>query len=320
MRIGLLNNLRAGRSDRQVTRVLRFLSRHPEVVHTETSATGALPEALYDLAREEVDLLVVNGGDGTLQHTLTEILGNREFGDRVPLIAPLRGGRTNMTALDLGAQRDPIKGLASLIEAARTGTVGERIVTRKVLRVEYGPPREVRYGMFFGAGMIHRAIELTHRVMPSGRGQGVAGATLVTGTLIGRVGLFGDTGGVLVPDKMQILLDSEPVAPGELTLVIASTLDRLFAGMRPFWGVGQGGVRFTTIINKARHFWRSAPGILAGHPSSTVTEENGYTSRNVKCAELRLDCGTTVDGELVSPQSGRIVSLTADETVRFVRA
>ncbi len=101
MRIGLLSNLRAGQSGPQVSRLLRFLRRHPQVHHEETDSAGAVPEALSSLAKQNVDLLVLNGGDGTLQHALTEILDQGEF-ERVPLIAPLRGGRTNMTALDLG--------------------------------------------------------------------------------------------------------------------------------------------------------------------------------------------------------------------------
>ncbi len=136
MRIGLLNNLRAGRSDTQVSRLLGFLKSYPDVVHAETSSAGAVPEALADLADRGVELLVVNGGDGTLQRALTEILGHREFGARVPLVSVLRGGRTNMTALDLGCQRDPVRSVAGLIDAARRGTLGERIVERRVLRVE----------------------------------------------------------------------------------------------------------------------------------------------------------------------------------------
>ena len=46
----------------------------------------------------------------------------------------------------------------------------------------------------------------------------------------------------------------------------------------------------------------------------------GARIRLVKCAEMRFDCGFTVDGELVRPEPGRVVSLTADDTVHFVRA
>ncbi len=319
MRIGLLNNLRAGRSDARVTRLLRFLKRHPEVVHTETGSAGALPEALSELSRHDVELLVVNGGDGTLQHTLTEILGNGVFEGRVPLIAPLRGGRTNMSALDLGAARDPVKGMSQLIESVRQGRLEERTTWRQVLRVEYGHPRVAHYGMFCGIGMIHRAIELTHRLFTTGRTQGVTGATLVTAALVGRVAMRKHEG-VVMPDKVQVLLDGELMDRGEFSLMITSTLWRLFARMRPFWGNGPDGVRFTAVATGAEKLWKTVPGMLRGRPGNLVTEENGYTSRNVRRVELRLDCGFTVDGELIEPEAGRIINITADQGVRFVRA
>jgi hypothetical protein len=320
MRIGLLNNLRAGRNESRVHRLLGYLGRHPEVAHVETTSVAAVPEALSELAREEVGLLVVNGGDGTLQHALTEILGRGEFGGRLPLLALLHGGRTNMTALDLGTRRDPLRAMASLIEAVRSGRIGERCVERRVLRVRYGPGHESRYGMFFGAGVIHRGIELVHRVFPPGRSQGVLGASLVTGALLGRLALLGDSQGLLAPDKVRILLDGWPAERGESRLVMATTLDRLFLRMRPFWGSGPGGVRFTALSADARRLERALPGILRGRPGRMVTERNGYTSRNAKRVDLELGCGFTVDGELVEPCPGRTLSITAENTVRFVRA
>ena len=165
MRIGLLNNLFSGRNDTQVARLLSHLGGRRDIAHVETSSAEAVPEALSELDRQGVELLVVNGGDGTLQHVLTEILGGDGFEGRVPLLAVLRGGRTNMTALDLGTGRDPVRAMARLIEAARKGDVQRRVLERRVLRVQYGPMREVRYGMFFGAGVIHRGIDflLGHR-------------------------------------------------------------------------------------------------------------------------------------------------------------
>jgi len=317
VQVALLNNLRAGRSGKQVSRILRLLDDHPEVLHVETESAHALPEALAELARHEVDLLVVNGGDGTLQHTLTEILAQGAL-EKVPMVAPLRGGRTNMTALDLGAHRDPVAGLASILAAVRSGTLEERVVPRTVLRVGCRTRRQVQYGMFFGAGMIHRAISLTHDVFPSGRSQGVLGAGLVTGTLILKTGLRAKDG-VITPDKIRILLDGTPVDDGEFSLVIASSLDRLFLRMNPFWGDGPGGVRFTSMGSGARHMMRSALGVLRGKPGPRVTPENGYTSRRVERAELALDCGFTVDGEIYAPQAEELVTLTADRRITFIR-
>lgn len=325
LRIGVVNNLRAGKSQEQVSRMLGFLRSHPDVLHVETENAGVMPEALAELAAREVDLLVVNGGDGTLQYVLTEILANNPFGDRLPLVAPLRAGRTNMSAMDLGADRDPLRGLAAMLASARAGRIAERVEPRRVLRVAYGfgIERGVQYGMFFGAGLIKRAIELNHRLFDQ-EGQrhlveGVPGATLVTAGLLGRV-ITGDRSGILEPDKLQIVLDGEEIHRGEYHLVIASTLSRLFARMRPFWGKGPGGVRFTAIAAPCERIGRAAIGMLRGRPAAWVTPERGYTSRNVEHAELRMSCGFTVDGELWEPDPDRSVALSAERVVHFVRA
>jgi hypothetical protein len=318
VKIGVLNNLRAGQSGKTVSRVLSLLSAYPDVMHVETDHAAALPDALAEFARRRIDLLVVNGGDGTLQHALTEILGNDDF-EQVPMIAPLRGGRTNMTALDLGAQRDPVKGLASILEAVRTRRLSELMVRRPVLRVAYQRGFAVQYGMFFGAGMIHRAIALTHRLFPKGRNHGVLGPGLVTASLILKT-MLRPREGVLTPDKVQMLLDGEGVPQGEFRLVIASSLNRLFLRMNPFWGEGPGPVRFTCCASGAKRFPQSALGILRGNPKPSVTPEAGYTSRNVNRAELRFDCGFTIDGEIFSPRSDETVTLTGDRRVTFVRA
>jgi hypothetical protein len=319
MRIGLLNNLSAGRNRKGVSRLLKLLSDYPEVAHVETTSAHAVPEALWELARQDVELLVVNGGDGTISHTLGEILGEGAFDGRVPDIAVLRGGRTNMTALDLGSRRNPVRSLADLIASARAGTLDDRRLERPVLRVQYGPGIHTRYGMFFGVGVVHRGIELVHRMIPRKR-QGVFGASLVTGTLLARMAFLGESHGVLTPDKVGIMVDRSLVERGESTLVMASSLEHLFMRMQPFWGTGPGPVRFTSIASDASDFGRALPGILAGRPTKLMTERNGYTSRNAQRVDVRMDCGFTVDGELIGPSPDRIVSITANDVVRFIRA
>jgi hypothetical protein len=313
-----LNNLRAGRNDAEVTRVLSLLRSYPDVLHIETDHAHALPEAMSEIARQNVKLLVINGGDGTLQFALTEILSGGEF-ERVPMIAPLRGGRTNMTALDLGARRNPVKGLRDLLEDARAGRLAGRIVDRPVLRFATTKTNDVQYGMFFGAGMSQRAIGLSHRMFPPGKSQGVLGAGVVTGSLLMRASMR-DRNGVLTPDKIQILVDGVLVPHGEFYLVIASSLDRLFLRMNPFWGDGTGGVRFTSLASNSDRVRAAVPGILRGKPKSFVVRENGYTSERAECVELRLDCGFTVDGELFEPVPDEVVTITADRRVAFVRA
>ncbi len=318
MRIGLLNNLRAGRSNPEVRKILHLLRDYPDVAHIETTSVRAVPEALASLARQDVELLVVNGGDGTLQYTLTQMLTTDDF-PSIPMVAPLRGGRTNMSALDIGAHRNPVKGLQCLLEDVKAGRIEDRLVDRPLLRVETMRERSLHYGFFFGAGMIHRAIDLTHNIFPQGRSQGSFGAGIVTAGLILRA-IAQRRDGVLLPDKAQIMLDGELIDGGEFTLIIASSLERLFLGFNPFWGDEKAPVRFTSIVSNSKHTALAAPGILRGKPAAFVKPENGYLSRNVEDVELRLEAGFTVDGETVQPRSGEIVRISGDRRIRFVRA
>ena len=318
MRIGLLNNLRAGRSNPEVRRILHMLKDYPDVAHIETTSVRSVPEALASLARQDVELLVVNGGDGTLKHTLTQMLTTDDF-PSIPMVAPLRGGRTNMSALDIGAHRNPVKGLQGLLEDVKAGRIEDRLVDRPLLRVETLRDRGIHYGFFFGAGLIHRAIDLTHQIFPKGRSQGSFGAGLVTlGLLLRAIAKRRD--GVLIPDKAQILLDGELIEGGEFTLIIASTLQRLFLKINPFWGDEKAPVRFTSMASNSKRTALAAAGILRGKPPAFVKPETGYTSRNVEEVELRIDAGFTVDGETIQPRSGEIVRISGDRRIRFVRA
>lgn len=319
MQIGLINNMRAGRSDQLVSRMLSVLRDFPEVHHVETNAAGALPEAISELARRGVEMVIVNGGDGTLQHTLTEILTSDEFA-QAPLVAPLRGGRTNMAAKDFGATRDPVRGMRAVAEAARAGRLHERFVHRPVLRVSFDRGRSVQYGMFFGVGMIHRAIALVHELFPPGRAQGSLGAGLVTTGLVAKSALRPNQG-VLTPDKLDIRVDGEMLPVGEFRLAIASTLDRLYWNLNPFVDRGNGDLRMTCVASNARQMGLVLPGGLWGHfPMSLVTPENGYYSERADRVEMRLSCGITIDGEIYPPRPDELFTLTSDRRVTFVRA
>jgi diacylglycerol kinase family enzyme len=268
---------------------------------------------MSSFATAGVELLVINGGDGTLQKALTHILGAEESGWR-PLLAPLRAGRTNTSALSLGADRNPARGLTAILQAVRSGVVAERVHQRPVMRADLGSDG-VQYGMFFGAGMLYAAINVTHEKFPDGRAQGHLGASLTTAALAARV-VLGRYGGVLSPEKMQVAIDGEPVQPREFLMVMATTLDRLFLRMRPFWGSEDGPLRFSTIAARPRGL-RNVMRMLRGLPPSRPDE--GCISHNVEQVVLGLDGGMTVDGELFGPQPGRTVELSAEQRVCFVR-
>ncbi|MCP5066266.1 MAG: hypothetical protein GY946_06825 [bacterium] len=314
-KIGVLTNLTAGGRSRKTHEVLAEANRCTGLVHRETPNLGAVPSAVTEFADRGVELLIINGGDGTLQRALTEILGHTP-GWR-PKIAPLRSGRTNMAALALGASRSPAAALRSLVVDAREGNLGARVFPHPVLRMELVGEGTPHFGMFFGAGAVCRGIELTHKSFPKAKAKGVFGPVVIIATLLPQL-LSGRQAGLLVPDKVQLTLDDQPAGTDAYSVIIATTLDRLFLKMRPFWGEGPGSIRLTTMTASAHGVGRALPHILRGRPPSRAT--TGFESVNTHEGRFRLDCGVTLDGELFEPRSERIVHLSAPDRVDFLRA
>ena len=114
----------------------------------------------------------------------------------------------------------------------------------------------------------------------------VLGRALTRG--VDAIGLGGQTIGVAVDGGP---LDAKPRA-----LVLATTLDRLVLGSRPFWGTGEAPIHFTVFDHPARGLLRHARTILYGGRERCLPDPP-YRSRGATRVELRLDGPFTIDGD-----------------------
>lgn len=317
MRVGVLSNPSAGVQRSRTDRISALLARHPEVLHVRTRDAESVAPALGEMAQRGVDVIVLDGGDGTVQHALTQVMRDSLPGYR-PWLAPLRGGRTNTIAGDLGAARNPVRGLTALLTEIESGRMAERIVERPVLRVEID--EGVHYGLFLGFGMLHRAVRLVHEAFPPGRSRGTLGAGVLTASLVLRSALEPQAGGILTPDDIEIVLDGQSRGQMSLRLAMVTTLRRLFFGIEPFWGREPAPLRVSLGEARVQRIGRVALGILRGRPGPFVRPENGYHSHNVHRLEARLDGGLILDGELFAPSPNRLVQVAASTDVRWLRA
>ena len=291
----------------------------------KTRSSADVPEALACLARQGVTLLAVDGGDGTLQRVLTEVLAGSIF-EPLPAIAPLPGGRTNMSAADIGSTAAPATGLIALLRALRTNTLEQHVVRRPVLCVASGSGTSPQYGLFFGAGVIQRALAFKHRLYPKRRLQGLFGAGLFLGGAILRVA-SGSPTGIFAPDDIGLAFNNkgmetpmDQLETKPFQLVMATTLRRLFLRLCPFWGNEGAPLRFTAIAAHATRSPAAVWKVLRGLPPPPFALDSGYCSHNVERLTLQMDCGYTIDGELFEPQPGRILHLATDHRLRFIRA
>lgn len=313
--VGLVHNPRSGRN--AVRGPLELGSGGARIRRRDASTAAEIARAAIELARDAVDVIAINGGDGTLQAALTGLL-RREAGTPRPLIAALPAGTTNMSAADIGMRGDPARALRRVLDWAGGAPLGAEIVTRPVLRVAVTPDAPPLYGMFFGAGAIYQGVLYTHqRLYPLGLrgeyGPGLALARFVLAMLRGQRHL-------VAPVLMGVGVGGEPLVTRPSVLLLVSALRRLFLGLRPYWGAGDGALRYTQVYAQPRHLLRALPAMLRGRANRFVSPEHGYVSRNVDTVRMTLEGGFTLDGELYLPQSATTpLVLSNGGEVDFIR-
>jgi diacylglycerol kinase (ATP) len=316
IRIGLISNPNSQRNQRGLDDLHAFSASVPDLLHREVEGDGSLVRILKEFAACEVGLLVINGGDGTVQRVLTELLEQPMFA-QLPSIAILPRGMANMTAGDIGLRGRSAVALRQLLERTRKGDLGRSMVRRSVLRVENIRDRPPQRCLFFGAGAIYDAIELCCRQVYSRGLKGNLGMGLTLGGLL-LSDLLGRSDRALRAHEIAVEIDGGPEIQAQRLLVLATTLEQLIFGSRPFWGQGEGTVRFTSIAHPPPHLIRSTPKVLYGWRRASLPD-GGYVSCNAERIALRLDGAFTLDGEFFEPAPAQPVLLTASDELCFVR-
>lgn len=169
-RIALLSNPKSTGNIAQLPRIREYCDSHPDVFHYEVEEAGQIGDAMRIIARVRPKVLVINGGDGTVQASLTELYNGGHFDEEPPPVAVLPSGKTNLIALDLGARGDPIQTLEQLIELARADELGQYTVARELIALRrHGAEDRPVIGMFLGgAGLAETMLYCRHKIYPLG--------------------------------------------------------------------------------------------------------------------------------------------------------
>lgn len=301
MRVGVVRNPRSHANKG------RTYAPTPEGVRVVEPATREdLAEDLARFADERIDLLVVDGGDGTVRDVLG--LTPSTFGDEVPLLAIVPSGKTNVLAIDLGAPRD-----WRLEEAVAAAAGPEpRIKIRAPLEVRFADGRAPLRGFFFGLGALVRATALSQRVNRMGVFQSLSVAVTLAGAAMGA--LFGGARdqwrqGVAV----RVAIDGEPQAEGERFVLLATALKRLPFNLRPF-GEPREGLKVLDVDAPPQRLLRMLPTVLGGRPRP-VLEAKGYRRRDPAALFLSGEFEFVLDGEVFE---GGAIAVALGAPLRFV--
>lgn len=317
IRAAVLSNPDGGFNRRRdhLEQVRRAVAPH-EVVHVEASRPEDILAAVRRLDADGVELLIVNGGDGTVQMVLTALYG-RDRCDAAPLLAVVPGGTSNTIPGDVGWSRRPPAGIAAALAAARRGRLDGHVVTRPVLRVETSLWEHPKCAMQFSAGAVYNAITFAKQEVEGRGAHGATGPLVALAWFVFLV-VSGRSREIFPPMSVAGTIDGRPLRGGPHLGVLVSTLDHLFLGIRPFWGTGRGRLRYSALAYHPRRLALALWPALRGRAGWFVTPENGYASYNGDRVEIDIDAGFTLDGELFTAGPGTRIRLTAPAAASFL--
>ena len=317
-RIALLSNPKSTGNLALLPRLRAFCAEHPDIFHYEVEKADQIGAALATIARIRPKILVINGGDGTVQAALTELQNGRYFGDRPPPVAVLPSGKTNLIALDLGVQGDPIAALERLIAIAQAD-LAPHIVEREMIALSGGAaPQRAVVGMFLGgAGLADVILYCRHKIYPLGLPNGVShGLTALA--LLARLFLR-LKGGFLPPHPrpLQVSMRSRDGLSGRFSLLAVTTLDKMLlsGALRP----GERGALKLIAIEEGpfsviRAFFASLFGKLGEAKVRGVHFEESD--------EIRIEgdnSSVILDGETFRAEIGQPILLKPAQPLSFVR-
>jgi diacylglycerol kinase (ATP) len=299
--IGVVINPLSGGNRNGLGDIRSLIRDYPQVVHCDVQTPGDVLAGLKDFARQEVDLLAVNGGDGTVQAVLTALFHHQPFG-RHPLLAVLQSGTSSMTARDVGITGSRVKSLKKLFKWAASGDGNPQVIQRPVLQVT-APGHQTRYGMFFGASAIYQGIQYFHRNLNTIGLRGEVGPGLIILRFLWAAARRRSD--FIPPVPVAVSVDDNPPQQFDSLVVLVSTLKRLFFGFYPHWGNESGPLHYTAVRAQPRYLLRALPSILRGRIGPYGTRANGFFSHNAHEIKLYLDSGFTLDGQLYLPETRR---------------
>ncbi|MGD9016321.1 MAG: diacylglycerol kinase family protein [Desulfobacterales bacterium] len=290
----MISNPRSGSNRRRLPAIRRLFPACDCIRYREAVTPEAVLSVLDSFARDGVNLVAINAGDGTVQAALTALFHHKPY-RTLPALALIRGGTTNMTHLDLGCKGRQSDALGRLIRWVRVGVGNPTIARRPVMRVRHPLQLTPQFGMFLGAAAIHRGIELFHSRV---HGMGLTGDPAHLLILFRFLAaLVSRDATALGSAPARIHVDDRPLPPRHFLLIAAYSLDRLIMGLRPRWKGLDGPIHLTAISADPRHFIPALPSLLWGRPTRRAVEKNGFFSQSGQSIRLSLTGGYAVDGE-----------------------
>ena len=305
--IGVITNLRARKNTTDPARIERL----GRILDNEGIFRAARTfDEITDIAREfrqsGIDILVIDGGDGTLHHTLSAFIPIYHGAD-LPPIALIRGGTMNTIANSLG-----IKGLSETILQRIISTIRERTPVEFV-RVDTLKVND-RYGFIFGLGFPVSLLNAYYRGKARGTGKTIKVLFKILFSTFIKEGVDSN---FFHPFEADIWLNGEKLPFRKYTAILGSTVMGVGLGFKPTRRAGEreGLFQILCLDMNPKRMALNALKVLLGVELRDEKLFDRMATRSVIKLENPTDM--QIDGEIFINQ--REIRLHIGPAIRIIR-
>ena len=260
----------------------------------------ALPSAVTQAAKDGVDHVVIEGGDGTVQGVVSAFLYQADKFETFPAFSIVPGGMTNQVAKNIGLKSAGARSVKHALERPM------KAVDMPLLRV-VDPDGPNYAGFLFSTGAIPQITRYTtgelHR-------KGIGGSTAVLGGILKGVRGDDDTLMQITPIFIDGLIDGPHLG------TVVTTLPSLIMGLDPFWGDGDGPLRITWVDGSYKGLARNIMQVWMGLKSKDRSADGLYSKR-IDSLSYQYEGDIVLDGEFLSIPSGKF-TVHATRPVTFL--
>jgi diacylglycerol kinase family enzyme len=317
--VALLSNPQSTGNRAILPRVRSWCATQPDIFHYEVEQAGQIGLAMASIALVRPRVIAINGGDGTVQAALTELYSGGHFpvGEEPP-VAVLPNGKTNLIALDLGAEGDPLDALKQVVGLAR-GRFIDHVVQRELISLQSGDGNRPVLGMFLGgAGLAGAILHCRHKIYPLGLPNALSHALAALAAILQVV--LGVNGRMFPPAVRPMTLSRRKagILSGRFSLLIVTTLDKLLLNAETVTGERGGRMKMLAVDHDRGSVFRlirtALFGKLGEHDVRGLHFEQGD--------EFRIEgerSQVILDGELFEAVDGRPITLRSTRPVPFLQ-
>ena len=270
----------------------------------ETRSIDELPRVAEEFIERDLDVLAVNGGDGTTHIAITNFIP--VYGDRpLPKLLSLRGGTMNTISKSIKHKGTCENILASIVKKVRND---------EPLDIVYQPTLKIndRYGFLWGYGVVGNFLEAYYKGTTLGTVQAVKVVSRIIFSAIFRTQFAKD---LFAPSPTRLTIDGKTMDLPDCRVVLSAAIKEFGLGAKLTYRAYEkpGHIHLRATEKTPFRIVPWIPNLFMGRPIPGIMDE--VVTEFV--AETEKKMPYTIDGELY--RDTKIFRVRAGPIIRVIR-